>query len=299
MSEMTDDKKKVIHAEIELIRKSPLFTQSRRLIRFLAFTTEKTLSGKQDELKEYLIGTEVYDRKVSFDPMHDSIVRTEARRLRQKLKEYYASGREHRVVSIHFSPGSYVPEFHFRSQPEGGRALIQHREELPCISGGPMSIVVLPFRNLSDTALGQAFADGIVEDLSHLLTQNCLCRVVASTTLVQLGLPTDCMSGLLVKLGVRIAFEGTVRVDGEEVWITARIVNSDGFQLQSHRFELSRDSAHLMRIQQQVASVLAGQITRWQSPTVWRHRAASDAVWRFDNAVFAIRESSITWCPKN
>jgi TolB-like protein len=231
--------------------------------------------------------------------MHDSIVRTEARRLRQKLKEYYGSSREHHVASIHFSQGSYAPEFRFKSQNKVERPLIQYREEMPRMDGSLLSIVVLPFRNLSDTALGQAFADGIMEDLSHLLAQNHSCRVVATTTSVQLGLPTHSMSGLLVKLGARIAFEGTVRVDDDEVWITARIVNSDGFQLQSQKFELTRDSAHLLRIQQQVASILAGQITRWQNPIVWRHRVAHDAVWRFDDAVVTIRDSSITWCQRN
>ena len=42
-------------------------------------------------LKEYLIGTEVYERNSSYHPSEDSIVRSEARRLRSKLKEYYDS----------------------------------------------------------------------------------------------------------------------------------------------------------------------------------------------------------------
>lgn len=36
-------------------------------------------------VKEYLIGTEVYERKPSYHPGEDSIVRSEARRLRRKL----------------------------------------------------------------------------------------------------------------------------------------------------------------------------------------------------------------------
>ena len=42
-------------------------------------------------LKEYLIGTEVYDRQPSYHPSEDSIARSAARRLRSKLKEYYES----------------------------------------------------------------------------------------------------------------------------------------------------------------------------------------------------------------
>ncbi len=52
----------------------------------------KTLSPEiRTVLKEYVIGTEVYDRKPPYHPSQDSIVRTEARRLRAKLKEYYES----------------------------------------------------------------------------------------------------------------------------------------------------------------------------------------------------------------
>jgi hypothetical protein len=52
---------------------------------------EHAIGGTGEGLKEYIIGTEVYDRKPPYHPSQDSIVRTEARRLRTKLKEYYES----------------------------------------------------------------------------------------------------------------------------------------------------------------------------------------------------------------
>ena len=68
-----------------------MFVQSDRLGRFLRFTVETTLAGRAEVLKQYVIGTEVYDRKPPYHPNIDSIVRSEARRLRSKLKEYYES----------------------------------------------------------------------------------------------------------------------------------------------------------------------------------------------------------------
>jgi hypothetical protein len=68
---------------------SPLFVQSTRLSRFLRYAVEQMLSGQGESLKEYSIGTHAYGRKADFDPSQDTIVRTEARRLRRKLKEYY------------------------------------------------------------------------------------------------------------------------------------------------------------------------------------------------------------------
>ena len=53
-----------------------------------AICIENAWPERRDVLKEYVIGTEVYDRKPPYHPSQDSIVRTEARRLRAKLKEY-------------------------------------------------------------------------------------------------------------------------------------------------------------------------------------------------------------------
>jgi hypothetical protein len=49
---------------------------------------EKTMAGSAGDLKEYLIGVEVYGRRARFDPKGDSIVRSEAVRLRHRLRQY-------------------------------------------------------------------------------------------------------------------------------------------------------------------------------------------------------------------
>jgi hypothetical protein len=105
-----------IREALSRILESATFIQSDRLSRFLRFTVETTLAGEADMLKEYLIGTEVYDRKPPYHPSSDSIVRSEARRLRNKLREYYESVGKDDSVSIYYRPGSYVPTFrHQRS----------------------------------------------------------------------------------------------------------------------------------------------------------------------------------------
>jgi hypothetical protein len=69
------------------------------------------LAGDAEILKEYVIGTEVYERKPPYHPSTDSIVRSEARRLRSKLKEYYESVGKDDPVFIYYRTGSYVPAF--------------------------------------------------------------------------------------------------------------------------------------------------------------------------------------------
>jgi hypothetical protein len=100
-----------IREELSHMLESPIFAQSDRLARFLRFTVETTLAGQGETLKEYLIGTEVYDRKPPYHPSVDSIVRSEARRLRNKLRQYYESVGKDDPVFIYYRTGSYVPAF--------------------------------------------------------------------------------------------------------------------------------------------------------------------------------------------
>ena len=109
-----------IREELSRILESSIFVQSDRLGRFLRYTVETTLAGDAETLKEYLIGTEVYDRKPPYHPSVDSIVRSEARSLRSKLKEYYESVGRNDSIFIYYRPGSYVPAFRRRDNPEGG-----------------------------------------------------------------------------------------------------------------------------------------------------------------------------------
>lgn len=111
--------KETIREGLSRVLESSMFAQSDRLGRFLRFTVETTLAGEAETLKEYVIGTEVYERNSSYHPSEDSIVRSEARRLRSKLREYYDSVGKYDPVHIYYRPGSYVPAF--RPGPrEGG-----------------------------------------------------------------------------------------------------------------------------------------------------------------------------------
>ena len=101
-----------IRDHLKQIISSPGFQNSERLCRFLSFTVEATLRGESGQIKEYSIGREVFDRTDEYDPRLDPIVRVEARRLRKRLDEYYASHPgEAGDVRIDFPKGSYVPEF--------------------------------------------------------------------------------------------------------------------------------------------------------------------------------------------
>jgi hypothetical protein len=93
------------------IQASPQFAASDRLKRFLGYVVHETLSGSEGDLKEYAVGIHVYDRGEEFDPAHDSIVRTEAARLRKRLEQYYRNEGSSDLVRLHLPRGGYVPRF--------------------------------------------------------------------------------------------------------------------------------------------------------------------------------------------
>ena len=149
--------------ELARILKSPIFAQSDRLARFLRFTIDQAISGNKDALKEYAIGTEVYDRKPPYHPSQDSIVRTEARRLRSKLKEYYETEGQNDPMFIYFRPGSYIPVFRSRDTLDHERPA----ELFIDLPGVP--IAVIPFANLSNSPISESCARGITDELVHEL----------------------------------------------------------------------------------------------------------------------------------
>src|SRR5579872_457802 len=79
----------VVLRQLERILASPSFSRNERLSRFLRFVVERAMTGCGHELKETVIGTEVFGRRPDYNPKRDAIVRIEAGRLRARLNEYY------------------------------------------------------------------------------------------------------------------------------------------------------------------------------------------------------------------
>src|SRR5579871_4898032 len=71
--------------QLERVLASAGFSRNERLSSFLRFVVDQHLQGKDDEIKESVIAVEVFDRGPDHNPKQDSIVRTEAARLRARL----------------------------------------------------------------------------------------------------------------------------------------------------------------------------------------------------------------------
>lgn len=111
----------IVEAELDRILASEIFVRSDRLSAFLTFIVHRALAGHGDALKEQVIAVELYGKDADFSTAADPIVRVDARRLRDRLREYYASARPDGLV-ISVPKGSYTPMFLATAAPTSGSA---------------------------------------------------------------------------------------------------------------------------------------------------------------------------------
>jgi TolB-like protein len=107
-----------IRAELDRILASKSFSSAGRMSKLLRFVVDKTLAGETDQLKEYSVGIEVFERDHSYDPRLDSIVRVEAGRLRNRLDEYYNGEGAASALRVSLPKGGYSAQFNRPQAPQ-------------------------------------------------------------------------------------------------------------------------------------------------------------------------------------
>jgi hypothetical protein len=107
-----------ILAQLAQIQNSPAFCNSARSKEFLSYVVGQVLAGHLDNLKERSIGVNLFRRPPAYDTGEDPIVRVKAGEVRRRLAEYYAGAEKAPELHIELPVGSYVPKFHWRTQPD-------------------------------------------------------------------------------------------------------------------------------------------------------------------------------------
>ncbi|MCU1322226.1 MAG: WD40-like beta Propeller containing protein [Acidobacteriaceae bacterium] len=107
----------LVRAQLERVLSSALFKTSTKLSSFLRYVTETVLEGRSDDIKETSIGVAVYGRTPTYDPKLDTVVRSEARRLRSKLDRYFDEEGSLDSIRISLPKGGYVPLFEAVATP--------------------------------------------------------------------------------------------------------------------------------------------------------------------------------------
>ena len=233
------------------VLESESFSRSSRLSRFLSFIVESALRGDEGQLKEYTIGLEVFDRGDSFDPKTETIVRVEARRLRNQLSEYYGSEGRTDIVRIEVPKGGYRPVF--RSLADLEIATTDLR------SPDPNTIVVLPFADMSAERDQAYLCDGVTEEVTHALAQVPWLRVIARTSAFAFKEENVDIRQIGSRLGAGIALEGSIRTAASRVRVTAQLIDTtNGRHFWSERYD--RELDNVFEIQDTVTASVVGRL---------------------------------------
>jgi TolB-like protein len=252
-------------AQLDRILASPGFVNADRLSRFLRFVVERTLAGEGDQLKEYVLGTEVFDRSADYDPRLDSIVRVEARRLRSKLQEYYAGAGQGDPIVIGVDKGSYVARFDAAPSAATAPAADDDpdTEAIEPAAGGlskarwapllgalvilallvagwrlvsrdtasassRVQVAVLPLARF-DTApepVPDALVDAVTDGLIAELARHASVEVASFTSVMAYRGRRTPLSEISSTLGVAAVVEGRVGVAGPKLWLEVRVVDA-------------------------------------------------------------------------
>lgn len=252
----TKPPKQVVAAQLDRILASAIFMHSERLSRLLRYAVQQAAEGKTEELKEYALAISVFDKRDSFDPRFDPIVRVEAGRLRTRLKQYYETeGREDELV-IDLPKGGYVPRF--MAQTQSARSSNVGEQGAP-ERYSANSIAVLPFVDHSPHRDQEYFCDGMTEELINALTKLRGLRVAAFTSARRLRAEADDFGKIGVQLKVGTIVAGSVRKADERLRITVQLIDArDGSYLWSEIYDrLVKD---VFAIQEEISQAIVAKL---------------------------------------
>jgi len=96
---------------VERILATPDFLRSPRLSEFLRYVARATLEGSSSTLSEQHLGEVIFGRPPNYDSTIDSIVRSHALRLRQRLDQYFTRMGQQEPIRLHMPRGGYTVVF--------------------------------------------------------------------------------------------------------------------------------------------------------------------------------------------
>ena len=171
-----------IKDQLQLVLKSPGFASSERLKNFLEYVVEETLGGRGDKIKAYSVAVDLFDLGLDFDSSLNPSVRVAAGRLRNKLEHYYFTSKNEDKVKITIPKGGYLPSFSRLSGPRQHDdkemepeppvlELMEAEAGQGNVAGNRPTVIVMPFKSLSEQEHLKEFLAGLSEEIAIALTR--------------------------------------------------------------------------------------------------------------------------------
>ena len=237
---------KVVRQQLSRILASKTFSQVERLKRFISFIVGETVGGRGGDLKEYVLGVQVFGKDPSFDPRTDPIVRVQARRLRTRLARYYRDEGNTDELFIDLPKGGYAPVFRLRDDAPAKRSLT-------ATLASRNTVAVLPIKDDSPGSSLDYFCRGLRDEIVHALTPIKALRVLAPRT-------DDAAGRLDADVGeAALVITGGVRSARERLRVTIHLVDgASGFYLWSESTDV--ELADPVSGQELIARVVADKV---------------------------------------
>ncbi len=220
---------KAVRQQLARILVSKTFSQVDRLKRFVDFIVGETVAGRGGDLKEYVIGVQVFGKEASFDPRTDPIVRVQARRLRTRLARYYQDEGNSDEVVVDLPKGGYAPVFRPRGDAPAAR------RSLTAALVGRNTVAVLPWADYSAGGTLDYFCRGLRDETVQTLTSLKALKVVAPRT----DSRVDHEAGS-ERPDAALLITGGVRSARDQVRVTTHLVDgASGYYLWSESVDIS------------------------------------------------------------
>ena len=223
----------LVRSQLERLRRSPAFARSANLFAFLRFVVEETIAGHGDTLKELVVGDTLYGRRTPYDPRIESTVRVEARRLRRKLGEHYNGPGRDDPIRIELPVGSYRPCISAMEAEVVDAA----DAEAAAMQGHEVDLAIMPFRALSSEVDDARFADGLTDELIHVLADCTQLRLAPRLSVFQFKDRLYTTADAARWLGAPLLLHGTLRREGGRYRIMVEVVTPEGRLVWSGRFD--------------------------------------------------------------
>ena len=239
----------LVRQQLERMLGATSFQQVDRLRRFLNFVVLETLAGRHDELKEYVVGIQVFGKEASFDPRSDPVVRVQARRLRARLVRYYAEEGQADDILIDLPKGGYSPVFSRRETS------VARRRSLSTSIVSRNTACVLAFADHSAAGDLAYFCKGLREEIIHRLSSLANLRVLAWDGLDggdrSPGRPSTGEAAVLIS--------GSVRSAADKIRVTTQFLDgATGCYLWSNTVDGT--SSDIFDTQERVAGAVADKL---------------------------------------
>lgn len=244
---------KIIKEQLHRILSSPDFKATPRQRKFLRFVVDMFLQGRNDEIKGYMIATDVFGRKANFDIQADPIVSIEAKRLRRALEHFYLTGGKQDPVRIDIPKGSYKPTFHSQAALGSDYPLTEIKNDTDGITGGWPSVFIMPFQNFSEDTDTNFVAEGFTTELAIELARYQDLQVLMT--------PSDQGSRSIREPAARFLIKGSVQQGQHELKVAVQLFDQNSHkQIWGDIYHYHLKTGDLIVFQEEAAQIIAATI---------------------------------------